>query len=157
MVASDGRLVDAGGASTGETLRDAFPVPEAWNAMSGPDRMRYALRHSIATGGASALRPSAFPDLTVPGGWLHDRWWSLLATARDGMLMDTNPVIDYRLTETQQVGLDTGAQAGGSRLAGLLRQGPSGIRRYADLRTLRTYATTRDIAHTVTVRNILGT
>jgi glycosyltransferase involved in cell wall biosynthesis len=111
MVASDGRLVDEQGEPTGGTLRSVFPVASDFNDMSPALRMRAALRRSIATGGASALRTSAFVDVAVPQGWLHDRWWSLVATARESMLVDDRIVIDYRVSASQQVGLDRGEQA----------------------------------------------
>jgi hypothetical protein len=64
----------------------------------------------VATGGASAIKPANFQYLNVPKGWLHDRWWSMAAAAHHALIIDTTPVIDYRISATQQVGLDTAAQ-----------------------------------------------
>ncbi|MFM8155608.1 MAG: glycosyltransferase [Actinomycetes bacterium] len=111
MVASDGTLVDENGATTGGTLRTTFPVAANWNDLPANEQLAYALKHSLATGGASAIRPDYFAQQEIPEGWLHDRWWSLLATVRLGMLIDSEPVIDYRVQGDQQVGLDTGTQA----------------------------------------------
>jgi glycosyltransferase involved in cell wall biosynthesis len=111
MVASDGRLVDANGVAIGGTLRSAFPIGVDWNPATPGERMRAVLRRSVATGGASAVRPEAFADVEIPSGWLHDRWWSLLATAQERMNVDDTTVIDYRVTAEQQVGLDSGHQA----------------------------------------------
>ena len=111
MVASDGTLVDENGNATGGTLRSTFPVAADWNELPADQQLTYALKHSLATGGASALRPYYFAEQEIPQGWLHDRWWSLLATVRLGMLVDTESVIDYRVQAGQQVGLDTGTQA----------------------------------------------
>ena len=119
MVASDGRVIDATGRATGATLRQAFPVPAGWAAMAPAERMRHAVRRSLATGGASMIRPAGFPDLDVPPGWLHDRWWSLVATAAGGLVLDDATVIDYRVQAGQQVGLDPGRQ----RASGLARAG----------------------------------
>jgi hypothetical protein len=83
--------------------------------MSKSKQFTYALRHSIATGGASAIRPCNFNDINVPEGWLHDRWWSLAATAQGRMSLDRKVVIDYRITPEQQVGLDTAQQAESTR------------------------------------------
>ena len=110
LVASDGRLVDAEGRALGGTLRTTFPVPDNINDLSPADRMRFVLRKSVATGGASAVRPAAFADVDIPEGWLHDRWWSLVAAAREGLLVDATVVIDYRVTADQEVGLDMGHQ-----------------------------------------------
>jgi glycosyltransferase involved in cell wall biosynthesis len=111
MVASDGTLVDENGTATGGTLRTIFPVAANWNELPADQQLKYALKHSLATGGASAIKPGYFAEQEIPEGWLHDRWWSLLATVRLGMLIDADSVIDYRVQGDQQVGLDTGTQA----------------------------------------------
>ncbi len=123
MLASDGRLVDESGAPTEyppATLRSTFPVPADFTDRSVRDQLAYALRHSVATGGASALRPARMQSLDVPAGWLHDRWWSLQAIRAGNFLADETVVIDYRVTADQQVGLDTQGQDDPKRW--LLRQ-----------------------------------
>jgi len=109
-VASDGLLIDEFGAAVPGTLRQTFPVPV--DLMEWPRRKQwsFALRHSLATGGASAIRLSALDDWSVPEGWLHDRWWSLEALRNQALLIDPTPVIDYRVLADQQVGLDTAGQ-----------------------------------------------
>lgn len=158
LVASDGRIVDASGVPTAGTLRSGFPVPAGWEGMSPAQRMAAALRVSVATGGASAMRPAAFPDLDVPAGWLHDRWWSLVALARDGLVVDDRAVIDYRVQPGQEVGLDRAAQGAGlvGRVGALLRDGGRSWAKARDLRTrLRPLAATPAIAEAITVRNAL--
>ena len=118
MLASDGRLVDDDGEVIGGTLRSAFPVPAGFEAGTGQQRMRGALGHSIATGSASMLRPRRLIErdaLDVPPGWLHDRWWSLVACAMDAMTIDESVVIDYRVRADQVVGLQLGLQQEGRR------------------------------------------
>lgn len=110
MVANDGRLVDGAGHPLGGTLRSAFPGPPADARVDATAMLRFALTHPVATGGASAIRPDQFPDLRVPTGWLHDRWWSLVAAVRAGLLVDDEVVIDYRVEHGQQVGLARGSQ-----------------------------------------------
>jgi glycosyltransferase involved in cell wall biosynthesis len=105
MLASDGYTTN----STSRTLRSAFPVPAHWSELTKRAQFTYALKHSIATGGASAVRPSQLPA-TIPAGWLHDRWWSLAAISKKAMVLDSAPVINYRISPSQQVGLDTQAQ-----------------------------------------------
>ena len=114
MVASDGTLVDENGTAIGGTLRTTFPVVANWNGLPANEQLAYALKHSLATGGASAIKPGYFAEQEIPEGWLHDRWWSLLATVRLGMLIDAESVIDYRVQGSQQVGLDRGTQGMGS-------------------------------------------
>lgn len=123
MLSSDGRLVDESGAPTAyppATLRGTFPIPADFTERSVRDQLTYALRHSVATGGASALRPVRMGSLDVPAGWLHDRWWSLQAIRAGNFLADETVVIDYRVTADQEVGLDTRDQDDTKRW--LLRQ-----------------------------------
>ena len=110
MVASDGFLIDENGVALPGTIRSTFPVPEDFTQWTMRQQMRYALRHSIATGGASALRPARLAQWVVPPGWLHDRWWSLASLRKQAFIADPTPVIDYRITPDQQVGLDTAGQ-----------------------------------------------
>ena len=136
MVASDGTLIDAAGASIPGTLREHFPVPQGFGSLTPPEQMRTALRNLIATGGASALRRAAFADLSIPAGWLHDRWWSLVATAREGMLIDDEAVIAYRISAHQEVGLEQGnltKSAFGRVTSALASAGPS-ARKLRDIR-----------------------
>lgn len=111
LLASNGRLVDMFGNVVPGTLRSAFPVHGDFNELSPQEQMRVVIRRSVATGGASALRPRVFADATIPPGWLHDRWWSLVSAARQTLRLDDEPVIDYRVSPGQEVGLDRGHQA----------------------------------------------
>ena len=137
MVASDGNLVGSGRLDNWEgTLRGTFPVPSDWPSLGPVEQLRYTLRQSIATGGASMLRPRNFAGgLQVPSGWLHDRWWSLVAVVRSGMIIDEGIVIDYLVQDGQQVGLDTGSQnkSGASRLAGAAPNPVQSLRKLGDL------------------------
>jgi hypothetical protein len=137
MLASDGRLIDSHGAPPGGTLRETFPVPAGWNDLDLRQQWTYVLRHSIATGGASAVVPHRVLRVAIPNGWLHDRWWSLLAVRDHGMVIDDAVVIDYRISDDQRVGLDTQGQEStlrwmGKRAASLTRT----ARRAADIARL---------------------
>ena len=92
------------------TLCVPLSRPPTFNDMNRDQQWRYAAKHSIATGGASALRPKALSTIEVPAGWLHDRWWSLRAVRESCMAVDPTVVINYRLSADQQVGLDTNSQ-----------------------------------------------
>lgn len=133
MLASDGFLIDEHGTAVPGTIRGTFPVPVDFDSMPLRRRLSYAARHSIATGGASAVRPAALADWSVPTGWLHDRWWSL-ATLRAGRFRsDCAAVIDYRLSDDQQVGLDSRDQESPVRwLRGRARHLGTTVRRVRD-------------------------
>lgn len=137
MVASDGRLL-RDGVATDETLRGTFPVPGEFNAWRASRQFGYAVRHSVATGGASAIRPHGFQHLDVPRGWLHDRWWSLAAAAHRALLIDDATVIDYRISSGQQVGLEVAAQGSGTvgRIVHATRHLGRSTRRSIDLAPL---------------------
>ena len=161
MVASDGRLVDEKGVEVGGTLRGEFPVPAGFAGMTAAARMRAVLRHLVATGGASALRPDAFAPLSIPEGWYHDRWWSLVATAREAMVIDDAVVIDYRQSGGQEVGLASGSlhSSGIGRVADAARSiGPS-VRKLSDIRRdlapLATEATAPELRGLRLLRNLL--
>lgn len=137
MLASDGYLIDVYGAAVPGTIRTNFPIPADFNDLDKRSKLAYALRHSIATGGASALRLQALRDWSVPTGWLHDRWWSLAAVRADRFRSDTTAVIDYRLSPDQQVGLDTADQGARSRwLLGKARRLRTTARRARDISSL---------------------
>ena len=158
MLASDGTLINAKNESLDGTLRDTFPVPGDWNHESPAEQMRYAVRHSVATGGDSALRPERFADLVIPAGWLHDRWWSLVATAQGGMRIDTDFVIDYRVVDTQEVGLSRGRQDASKarRLASAATAAPEVVGKLRDLHThLRPLASDRDTAKVLAWASLL--
>ena len=135
MVASDGALIDSAGRSLEGTVRSTFPVDQGWEQWSAGTQLRYALRHSVATGGASALRPARLPSTRVPPGWLHDRWWSLVSLAGLSLVVDRQPVIDYRISGSQQIGLHTGSQQRSvpDRLRRLTTQSSRVLSRYVDL------------------------
>ena len=137
MVASDGVLAYDGSPGAVTRLREAFPIDPAFGSWSAADQLRYALGHSIATGGASAIRASVLaPVLVPPLGWLHDRWWSLAACAMGAMAVDDTAVIDYRVRAGQQVGLERGRQsASGAARAWATLRGAGG--HLARARTLR--------------------
>jgi glycosyltransferase involved in cell wall biosynthesis len=130
MLASDGYTTN----STNPTLRSTFPVPGHWSDLTTRAQFTYAVKHSIATGGASAVRPSRLPA-TIPTGWLHDRWWSLAAVSKKAMVLDSVLVINYRISPSQQVGLDTQAQHQGTKDWVCHHVGNAGrsIKRSADL------------------------
>ena len=95
------------------TLFEVFRVPADAGVWGARTLLRHLLRFSVATGGASMIRPSALlacAHFAPPVRWLHDRWWSLLAASQGRLLVSQEPVISYRLSPEQSVGLDRGRQ-----------------------------------------------
>lgn len=139
MLASNGTLnADA----EALTLFDAFKVPIDLNDRTCGDIARHVVRHSVATGSATMLRPQPLtrsPRFTPPRGWLHDRWWSILAASRCGLRIDVQPVIDYRVSRDQQVGLDRGRQAS-TVLTRASAARWSDLAKFGDLLSLRSQA-----------------
>ena len=130
MLASNGSISGEPGP---RTLFEAFDVPIDLNERTCVDVARFVIRQSVATGSASMVRPgplTALAKFTPPRGWLHDRWWSILAASRCGLCIDGTPVIDYRISGTQQVGLQRGRQTS----EGLARAGAG---RWSDLAKFR--------------------
>ncbi len=127
LVAGDGFLIDEGGTPTGGRLREVFPLPEGWTDLDAAGRMRAALRRSFVTGAASAVSMEMVRRMMpIPRGWLHDRWATLVATARDGLIVQDEPVINYRIHPGQVLGgnqAQTGA--GKARWRQVLERGSS--------------------------------
>jgi hypothetical protein len=105
LVAGDGILIDEEGSETGGRLRDSFPAPGDWREMDAADRMHAVLRASFVTGAASALTTSLVRLMVpIPSGWLHDRWATLVAASRNGLVLQSEAVIKYRIHEGQVLG-----------------------------------------------------
>ncbi len=136
MLASNGTV-----AHPPTTLFDAFGVPPDLMSRTPARILRHVLRHSVATGSASMIRRELadLPSFVPPTGWLHDRWWSILAASTGGFLSDTEPVIDYRITVDQEVGLNSGRQRT-SGLARLMAAVAADRLRVMDLHRLRGHA-----------------
>jgi glycosyltransferase involved in cell wall biosynthesis len=106
LVAGDGILIDEAGHAVVGRLRDHFPVPQDWDSLEPAVRARAALRRSLVTGAASAMKVELVALMSpVPKGWLLDRWATLVAVARDGLRLQPEPVIRYRIHDGQTVGL----------------------------------------------------
>lgn len=106
LVAGDGVLIDEAGNPTGGRISDWFPWPANWDALDAAGRARAALRQPLVTGAATAMtRELAQAMVPVPRGWLHDRWATLVAVAMSGLILQSRPVINYRIHEGQVLGL----------------------------------------------------
>jgi glycosyltransferase involved in cell wall biosynthesis len=127
LVAGDGIVVDEGGTPVGTRLRELYPLPPRWAAMGVRDRMAAALRRPLVTGATAALTPELARRMApMPRGWLHDRWATLVAAARGGLLLDDEPVINYRRHQGQALGIgQSGIGLGDHRWRQVLDRGAS--------------------------------
>jgi glycosyltransferase involved in cell wall biosynthesis len=116
LVAADGVLIDERGALTGGRLRDSFPVPPDWDRLDAAERVRAAVRRPFVTGATCALRRELIPLVTpVPPGWLFDRWATLVAASQDGLVLQPEPLIRYRIHGGQVTGIGQAATGSGGR------------------------------------------
>jgi glycosyltransferase involved in cell wall biosynthesis len=129
MVASSAQLINHEGELLTGTLRATFPVPTTFNTWARSLQVTYAITHSVATGGVSAIRPKRYDRLEVPSGWLHDRWWSLVAVSQGAFVLDDGVVAQYRISDTQEVGLATNNQGSPQWLAHQIAKGPTVAKR----------------------------
>lgn len=106
LTAGNGAIIDANGVKTGVTLRDRFPVMPGWDTADSPTRLQSVLKESMATGAATMVDSRILSiGLPIPHGWLHDRWLSIVAVADDGLDVDPQTVVRYRVYPEQVVGL----------------------------------------------------
>lgn len=151
-LASNGNVAGEG------TLFDVFDVPASFEEWPARYKIRHTLRHSVATGGSSMLRVGSWmqaASFSPPNGWLHDRWWSILAATHGALALDSRCVIDYRVHPGQQVGLDRGRQVkfGLSRISSF---GGDDAARFRDLLGLRGQALS-EVSSELTPWSLAGT
>jgi glycosyltransferase involved in cell wall biosynthesis len=110
LVASDAQLIGADGERLSGSLFSR--LPSSFPALRGHPELREVLFAPSATGACCAMSSKLLDAaLPIPAGWLHDRWISLVAAARDGYVLDSAPVIRYRVHADQVVGLGANRQA----------------------------------------------
>lgn len=162
LVAGDGVLIDGAGMPTGGTLRTLFPAPDGWATMSPAERMHAVLRRPLVTGAASALVTDLGRLMApIPEGWLPDRWASLAATARAGLVLDAAPVIRYRVHDAQELGVrQARTGTGRRRWQQVLERGASpldaAIRGVQVVRRIRPLSVDPAVQAELSLRAILG-
>jgi glycosyltransferase involved in cell wall biosynthesis len=158
MLASNGEFINVEGKGLNGRLRDVFPVPSRFNEAPPQRQLAYTLHHSIATGGASAIRPAGLRDRSKPPqGWLHDRWWSVVAVVQGGMIVDDVDVIRYRVQPSQIVGLNRGQQdlAGVRRMASSLGQTVRNVQKIREVSQLRSLSDNVEMHRALSVPHLL--
>ena len=106
MVFSDALMVDRVRRPLGYTLWQAirFHAREQRQIRAGR-ALDVLLRHNAATGACMAFR-AEYRDmlLPIPGGWVHDGWIALLLAAVARCAAISEPLVEYRQHESQQIG-----------------------------------------------------
>jgi glycosyltransferase involved in cell wall biosynthesis len=116
LVAADGLLIDDGGVEIGGHLRDRFPAPDDWDRLGTAQRARAVIRGPFVTGATCAMRRQLVPLMApVPLGWLVDRWASLVAASRDGLVLQSDTLIRYRIHAGQVTGIRDASTGTGRR------------------------------------------
>lgn len=106
-VFTDGLLIDDAGNPTGVQLWQRFIfTPEDQRRMRAGEYLPLAKQRFI-TGATMLFRAKYVPWIFPPGhDWHHDGWTSAIVAAFSGLCWVTEPMIQYRLHEGQQVGID---------------------------------------------------
>jgi glycosyltransferase involved in cell wall biosynthesis len=116
MVFTDGRLIDSDGRPIGATLWQKWHFTRWMRLRWRRSRFVFAqLIHNQnkVTGATVALRRELLADslpMRMPPGYWHDCWLALHAAARGGLVFLSEPLIDYRVHDKQQVGIAPPAQ-----------------------------------------------
>lgn len=107
LVASDARIVDGAGGTTGTTVWDVQHLsPRDRAAIGRGDVLPVLLKQNIAPGMTFTLRRSfADAHVPMPEGVMHDYWLLLAAATAGGAHVIADPLVDYRLHGKNAIGL----------------------------------------------------
>lgn len=107
MIFTNARIVDDADASRGETLFGSYEVTQHELAAVTDGRGHEALiRRNIVTGATAMLtRDLLDVALPIPEHFVHDEWLAFLAASLGTLLVETEPLIDYRVHSTNQIGI----------------------------------------------------
>jgi glycosyltransferase involved in cell wall biosynthesis len=116
LVAGDGLLIDSDGVPIGGSLRDRFPPPPDWDRLDAAHRVRAAIRRPFVTGATCALRRQLVRLMApLPARWLVDRWATLVAASQNGLVLQPDTVIRYRIHPGQLLGDRQASTGSGDR------------------------------------------
>lgn len=119
---ADAQLIDGKSQPLGGTLFGALPLHarerDAFAAGHGLDAL---LHRNVATGATMAVsRRVVDAALPIPEPWIHDEWLVAIAAAlthgSEGVVLDSSPVIRYRLHGANAIGVETSRSARLKRL-----------------------------------------
>jgi glycosyltransferase involved in cell wall biosynthesis len=106
LVFSDADVINDSNESAGPTLwqRLGFAGKRAHDLLAG--HFVVLAKHRFVTG-ATVMFRAGLRDrfLPIPAGWIHDEWITLIAAAFSDLRPIDQPLIRYRIHDSQQVGL----------------------------------------------------
>ncbi len=105
---SDADVVDSRGQKLGHTLWQSVRFDQRQQQLiNDGDALSVLLRHPVVTGATLAFR-SQFRDLVlpIPSSWIHDEWIALLITIASKPALIRQPLMQYRLHSSNQVGAE---------------------------------------------------
>jgi len=106
LVFSDADVINDSNESAGPTLwqRLGFAGKRAHDLLAG--HFVVLAKHRFVTGATMMFRAGLRDRfLPIPGGWIHDEWIALIAAAFSDLRPIDQPLIRYRIHDSQQVGL----------------------------------------------------
>lgn len=104
---SDGWIIDAKGIRTGGTLFGAYDIGEEELAsIEKGDALTVLDSRNVVTG-ATVLVDADFARRAMPVGtsWVHDEWLAYLAAATQGVNVVREPLIEYRVHDSNEIGV----------------------------------------------------
>ncbi|WP_291378012.1 glycosyltransferase family 2 protein [Demequina sp.] len=107
LVFSNAELIDDNGRRLPGTLFGAYDVSERETSeMLSGDAFHALLRRNIVTG-ATVMFESSLLSVAFPVGhrWIHDEWLAIMASAVGTIHMISEPLIQYRLHGSNQIGV----------------------------------------------------
>ena len=119
MVFTDARIVDDAGGFGGEHLFASYGVAaQELDAVAAGRGGETLIRRNIVTGATAMLtRDLLDAALPIPEHFVHDEWLAFLAASLGTLLVETQPLIDYRVHGGNQIGIPPRALRGQARVA----------------------------------------
>lgn len=108
-VFTEGYLVDDQGRPIGKKLWSTHSfTPQEQRSFQAGETTSILLKRNVVTGATLMIRSDLRPLFSpIPAGWVHDGWiaWMLTVYSKLGMIPE--PLIQYRLHASQQVGVES--------------------------------------------------
>ncbi len=107
-VFSDAQLIDGDGRPTGTRLfvRHKFTAAKQRSFIGCPTDT--LLKHDIVTGATLMFRASIRRYCSpIPASWVHDGWLAWMIALHARLTLIAEPLIDYRVHASQQLGVET--------------------------------------------------